>query len=358
MIPTRATALCLALIVSLACREKTPHTGTREHTAAGEVALSTAPPTRAELAMFATLPRVMAAPGVATTSAEVALGRRLFHEPVLSSGHDVSCNSCHGLNAYGADGRRVSFGDLGHAGDRNAPSVFNEAGQIAQFWDGRAATVEEQAKGPILNPGEMAMPDAKAVLAHLRASPEYVREFAAAFPGEKQPITYDNVGLALGAFERGLVTPSRWDRYLEGDSSALTPAEVRGFTTFVRTGCSSCHAGPYVGGQSVQKLGPVKPWPALKDSGRILVTHEPSDLYVFKVPSLRNVEKTGPYFHDGSVASLDSAILLMGRHQLGRELAPSQIASIRTWFGALTGELPAAYIASPPRPELQAPPSN
>src|SRR6478752_7840220 len=161
MIPTRTTLLCLALVMSLACREKATHTF------AGEVALSTAPPSRAELAMFAPLPRVMAAPGVATTSEQVALGRRLFHEPVLSRGHDVSCNSCHGLNGYGSDGRRVSFGDLGHAGDRNAPSVYNAAGQIAQFWDGRAANVEEQAKGPILNPGEMAMPDPKAVLAHL-----------------------------------------------------------------------------------------------------------------------------------------------------------------------------------------------
>jgi len=335
--------------MSLACREKV------ERTAAGEVEISAAPPSRIELAMFAPLPRVMSAPGHATTSAQVALGRKLFHEPLLSSGHDVSCNSCHALNGYGADGRKVSFGDLGHAGDRNAPSVYNAAGQIAQFWDGRAPTVEEQAKGPILNPGEMAMPDPAAVLAHLRASPEYVQAFAAAFPAEKQPITYDNVGRAIGAFERGLVTPSRWDRYLGGDSTAVTPAELHGFTTFVRLGCSSCHAGPYVGGQSFQKLGRVTPWPALTDSGRITVTRKPSDLYVFKVAALRNVERTGPYFHDGSVASLDSAILLMGRHQLGRELTTAQIASIRAWLATLTGELPAAYIAAPPRPELEAP---
>jgi cytochrome c peroxidase len=346
---TRTTPLCLALILSLACRERT------EHTAAGEVALSNAPPSRVELAMFAPLPRVMAAPGHTATPAQVALGRKLFHEPLLSNGHDVSCNTCHALNGYGADGRKVSFGDLGHAGDRNAPSVYNAAGQIAQFWDGRAPTVEAQAKGPILNPGEMAMPDPAAVLAHLRASPEYVRDFAAAFPNERQPITYDNVGHAIGAFERGLVTPSRWDRYLQGDSTAVTLAELRGFTTFTRLGCSSCHAGAYVGGQSFQKLGRVTPWPALKDSGRITVTRQPSDLYVFKVAALRNVERTGPYFHDGSVASLDSAILLMGRHQLGRELTPSQIASIRTWFATLTGELPAAYIAAPPRPELKGP---
>ena len=347
VMPKRTTLLSLSLILGLACRENTDHTST------GEVALSSAPPSRVELAMFAPLPRVMSAPGHPSTSAQVALGRRLFHEPLLSSGHDVSCNSCHALNGYGADGRKVSFGDLGHAGDRNAPSVYNAAGQIAQFWDGRAPTVEEQAKGPILNPGEMAMPDSAAVLAHMRASPEYVHDFAVAFPKDRHPITYDNVGRAIGAFERGLVTPSRWDRYLEGDSTAVTAAQLRGFTTFVRLGCASCHAGAYVGGQSFQKLGRITPWPALKDSGRITVTRQPSDLYVFKVPSLRNVERTGPYFHDGSVASLDSAILLMGRHQLGRELTATQIASIRAWFATLTGELPAAYIAAPPRPELE-----
>lgn len=343
----RTALLLLALIAGLACRKKT------ERTAGGEVALSGVPPTKIELALFAPLPTVMSAPGLEITPSQVTLGRKLFHETLLSNGHDVSCNTCHALNGYGADGRRVSFGDLGHAGARNAPTVYNAAGQIAQFWDGRAPNVEVQAKGPILNPDEMAMADSAAVLAHMRASPEYVHDFAKAFPYDKEPITYDNVGRAIGAFERGLVTPSRWDSYLAGDSTALSPAELRGFTTFVRVGCSSCHAGAYVGGQSFQKLGRVTPWPSLGDSGRIKVTQQPSDLYVFKVPSLRNVERTGPYFHDGSVASLDSAILLMGRHQLGRELTPAQIASIRAWLATLTGELPAAYIAAPPRPELK-----
>jgi cytochrome c peroxidase len=343
----RILLLALALSATSSCREQA------KRTAAGEIAVSDAPPATSELAMFAPLPSVMPAPGVSITPAAIALGRKLYHEPLLSNGHDVSCNTCHALNAYGADGRRVSLGDLGHAGDRNAPSVYNAAGQIAQFWDGRAPTVEAQAKGPILNGSEMAMPDSAAVLTHLRASPEYARAFAAAFPGEQQPITYDNVGRAIGAFERGLVTPSPWDRYLRGDSAAVTAAQLRGFTTFVRVGCVSCHAGPYVGGQSFRKLGQVTPWPALSDSGRIKVTNEPGDLYVFKVAALRNVERTGPYFHDGSVSSLDSAILLMGRHQLGRELTAEQIASIRQWLGTLTGELPAAYIAEPPRPELE-----
>lgn len=318
----------------------------------GEVATSLdAVPTKPELALFAPLPAVMSSPGVELTPARIALGRRLYHETVLSNGHDVSCASCHPLNGYGADGRRVSFGDLGHAGARNSPTVYNAAGQVAQFWDGRSPTVEDQAKGPILNSVEMAMPDSTAVLAHLRGSAEYVRAFTAAFPAERVPISYDNVGRAIGAFERGLVTPSRWDRYLEGDSSALSAEEVRGFTTFARVGCAGCHAGSYVGGQSFQKLGLVKPWPALRDSGRIRVTGKASDLYVFKVASLRNVAKTGPYFHDGSVASLDSAILLMGRHQLGRELTTKQVAAIRAWLETLTGDLPEAYIAQPPRPE-------
>ena len=345
----RSPLLGLALIVSLACREKT------QHIAAGEIDISDVPPTRSELTLFAPLPAVISAPGLAITPAQIALGRKLFHDAVLSNGHDVSCNTCHALNGYGADGRRVSFGDLGHAGDRNAPSVYNAAGQVAQFWDGRAPTVEAQAKGPILNPDEMAMVDSAAVLAHMRDSREYVHDFTAAFPDEKRPITYENVGRAIGAFERGLVTPSRWDGYLRGDSTAITPAELRGFTTFVRVGCSSCHAGAFVGGQSFQKLGRVTPWPGLRDSGRITVTKQASDLYVFKVAVLRNVERTGPYFHDGSVASLDTAILLMGRYQLGRELTATQIASIRAWLATLTGELPAEYIAAPPRPELKAP---
>ena len=356
-----AVPLGLALLAAgLACRTKTEQatsgsTALQRPAAAGEVVgVADAAPTRAELALFAPLPGAMVAPRAAPTAAQIALGRKLYHEPVLSDGHDVSCNTCHPLNGYGADGRKVSFGDLGHAGGRNAPTVYNAAGQLAQFWDGRAPTVEAQAKGPILNPAEMAMPDSTAVLAHIRGSRGYVAAFASAFPRDAQPITYDNVGRAIGAFERGLVTPSRWDRYLVGDSTALTAAEVRGFTTFARTGCGGCHAGAYVGGQSFQKLGLAVPWPGLRDSGRILVTKRPADLFVFKVPTLRNVEKTGPYFHDGSVASLDSAILLMGRHQLGRELTAEQRADIRAWLSSLTGELPGAYIAEPPRPERAA----
>lgn len=347
-------AAALALAAAGGCRSDRPSaTADSPATASAPVASdqSARPLTRAELAVFAPLPAVMRGPGAAPTAEQVALGRALFHETRLSNGHDVSCNSCHALNGYGADGRRVSFGHRGQTGNRNAPTVYNAAGHVAQFWDGRAPTIEAQAKGPILNPAEMGMPDSSAVLAHMRETPAYVAAFRAAFPGERQPITYDNVGRAIGAFERRLVTPARWDTFLDGDSRALTPEEQRGAATFVRVGCAGCHNGAYVGGGAFQKLGLVRPWPSQADSGRFNITHQPGDLYAFKVPSLRNVVMTGPYFHDGSVASLDSAIRLMGRHQLGAELTEAQVRSIHAWLGALTGTLPEAYIAEPPLPK-------
>src|SRR5574338_449491 len=172
--------------------------------------------TPAELSLFAPLPAELDAAGRTVTPAQAALGRTLFYETLLSDGHDVSCNSCHALNGYGADGRKVSLGHNGNPGTRNSPTVYNAAGHFAQFWDGRAPDVEAQAKGLILNPVEMGMPDSAKVLDHLRASRTYVASFRAAFPGQAQPITYDNVGRAIGAFERGLVTPSRWDRFLTG----------------------------------------------------------------------------------------------------------------------------------------------
>lgn len=322
----------------------------RSETAAA-TPIDTAPMTAEERGLFAPLPSEMTSPEYPSSPELVALGRRLFHEPVLSIGHDVTCASCHSLNGFGADGRRVSFGHLGQTGSRNAPSVYNAAGQIAQFWDGRAASVEEQAKGPVLEPLEMGMPDTVAVLAHMNGSALYREAFRAAFPTQRHPINYDNVGRAIGAFERGLVTPSRWDRYLEGDSAALTPAELRGATTFVRVGCASCHAGAYVGGSMFRKIGLVKPWPSQADSGRYNVTHRAEDLFVFKVPPLRNVVQTSPYFHDGSINDLHEAVRLMWRHQLGRELTDAEIQSIVAWLGTLTGDIPVRYIAFPQLPD-------
>ena len=291
-------------------------------------------------AVFAPLPEVAESAENPVTEAKVTLGRALYFDPRLSLADDVSCNSCHGLDTYGVDGTSVSTGHEGLKGGRNAPTVYNAALHLAQFWDGRAADVEEQAKGPILNPIEMAMPDADAVMAKLGGIDGYAPLFAAAFPGEAEPMTYDNLGRAIGAFERTLLTPGPFDAWLGGDEAALSSAQQAGLATFVEVGCTACHAGAAVGGQMYQKLGLVRPYDD-DDRGRAEVTGKAADEQVFKVPSLRNIEKTGPWFHDGSVATLDEAVRLMGAHQLGRDLSDEQVAEIVAFLGALTGPLPA-----------------
>ena len=287
---------------------------------------------------FAPLPGVMASADNPATPAKVALGRRLYHDPRLSQSGTISCATCHPLDNYGVDGKPVSTGHNGAKGDRNSPTVFNAAGHIAQFWDGRAATVEEQAGGPILNPIEMAMPSSEAVEGVLQADAAYRAAFAGAFPDAAAPVTFDNTCRAIGAFERTLVTPSRWDDYLNGNQAALTPGEKAGFLKFTDTGCMTCHRGPYVGGQMYSRLGIVKGWPDKSDLGRYRVTHHDRDRLLFKVPGLRNVEKTAPYLHNGSVATLEETVRLMGQYQLGKQLDDAEIASIVTWLKTLTGK--------------------
>jgi cytochrome c peroxidase len=215
---------------------------------------------------------------------------------------------------------------------------------MAQFWDGRAADVEEQAKGPILNPVEMAMPSEEAVVTLLKETPEYPPLFRAAFPGQEDAVTYDNLGRAIGAFERRLTTPSRFDAFLSGDASALDQAELEGLASFMNSGCIACHNGPLIGGATYQKLGAVRPYQT-DDVGRFAVTKQESDRTVFKVPSLRNIAKTGPYFHDGSVTGLETAIRLMGAHQLGIDLSDAEVESIEAFLESLTGTIDTAYIA-------------
>lgn len=303
------------------------------------------------LKMFGPLPVVMASPDNPSTEAKVKLGRILYYDPRLSANQKISCNTCHPLDAYGAQSTPVSTGFKNQKGSRNAPTVYNAAGHFVQFWDGRAPTVEEQAKGPILNPVEMAMPSNAATVQVIKSMPEYVALFQAAFPKEKDPVTYNNMALAIGAFERGLVTPSRWDAFIEGNRSALTEEQKEGFNTFAATGCQWCHAGTYVGGESYQKLGVVKPWPNQQDQGVYQRTKDEVDKMVFKVPSLRNIKKTGPYFHDGSVATLDEAIRNMAVHQRGVTLTNTQVKSIEAWMDSLTGEIPASYIKAPELPK-------
>jgi cytochrome c peroxidase len=303
------------------------------------------------LKLFAPLPAVMSSPDNAVTEAKVRLGRILYYDPRLSANQKISCNTCHPLDAYGAEAKRVSTGHKNQQGNRNAPTVYNAAGHFVQFWDGRAPTVEEQAKGPITNPVEMAMPSGGAAVQVIASMPEYVALFQTAFPQDKDPITYNNMALAIGAFERQLVTPSRWDAFLQGDPAALTDEEKSGFNTFAATGCQWCHHGPYVGGASYQKLGAMKPWPNQTDPGRYQVTREKTDKMVFKVPSLRNIKKTEPYFHDGSVPTLEQAIRDMAVHQRGVTLTDAQVKSIEVWLGSLTGRVPMDYIQPPELPK-------
>ncbi len=311
---------------------------------ASKEALHAAPPVtidRALLNAFAVLPETMAAPTGAASAEVVALGKQLYFETRLSKNQDISCNSCHGLETYGVDNKPTSPGHKGQLGVRNSPTVYNAALHATQFWDGRAKDVEAQALGPILNPVEMAMKDEAAVLAVLRSIPEYVTAFKAAFPADKDAVTYANVGKAIGAFERTLVTPSRFDKYLGGDDASLTDKERAGLAKFLDVGCNTCHAGPALGGRDFKKLGLVKAWATeIKDNGRFDVTKDAADKNVFKVPSLRNIEKTGPYFHDGSVTSLEEAVKLMARHQLGKDLSDGDVENIVAFLKSLTGELP------------------
>jgi len=269
----------------------------------------------------------------------ISLGEKLYNEKLLSVSGEISCSSCHDLSSAGIDGTQFSAGHNESLTSRNTPTVFNAAGHVSQFWDGRATTVEEQALGPILAAGEMAMPNPESVVTVLKSKTEYVEGFRLSFPDQQDPITFQNVGIAIGSYERTLVTPSRWDLFLNGDGTALSDEEKTGFITFSNTGCGTCHGGQLLGGQLFMKVGLVNTWPNQNDLGRYNVTKNESDKMVFKVPSLRNVAVTGPYFHDGSVDNLQTAIKMMGHYQLGKDLTDSEAKSIENWLESTTGVL-------------------
>ena len=341
----------LACSLIAACADPAPPADTAAKTAAEKPA---EPPPftvdKAKLQAFAPLPEVFGDPA-ALTDAKVQLGRTLFHDLRFSRAQDVSCNSCHTLEKFGVDGQPMSTGFKGQKGGRNSPTVLNAAGHFVQFWDGRSPDVEDQAKGPVLNPVEMAMKSDKDVVVMLKSIPGYGPLFTAAFPGDKDPVSWDNFAKAVGAFERKLSTPAKFDAYLKGDEKALSDDEKKGLVAFIDTGCTACHMGALLGGSMYQKAGLVKPWPTDKDAGRFGVTKNEAEKFFFKVPSLRNVEKTAPYFHDGSVASLEEATKMMGRHQLGKELTDAETATIVTFLKTLTGELPKDLIAVPILPD-------
>ncbi len=302
-------------------------------------------------ALFKPLPQEMPAPpDNPTTRAKVALGKKLYYDPRLSKSGVVSCNSCHNLATFGSDNVSTSLGHKFQTGGRNAPTVLNAGFQVAQFWDGRASSLEEQAKGPILNPLEMAMPDEEAVIKRIRSIPGYVDGFREVFKGQKDPITYDNLAKAIAAFERTLVTPAPFDRYLLGDEDALTEKQKKGLALFIEKGCAGCHNGVAVGGGSFQKFGVVNPYPHQKDLGRYKVTKKDTDKHVFKVPVLRNVTRTYPYFHDGKVWDIREAVRIMGWTQLGLKLNPEEVDNIVAFLESLTGEIPEDALRLPVLP--------
>jgi cytochrome c peroxidase len=278
--------------------------------------------------------------GDPSAPALVALGRKLYEEPRLSNTGLVSCNSCHPLDTYGTTREPRQVGVGGKRLARNAPSTYNAAAQFSQFWDGRSPDVETQALSPLLDPLEMGMTEKRAVDV-LAGLPAYAGPFRAAFPDEPRPITFRNIGRAVGAFERTLATPARWDRYLLGDRAALTGKEKEGLRVFTSVGCMVCHTGELIGGSMYEKLGAVAKWPSAADRGRAQFTRDPSDDMVFKVPSLRNVVQTGPYFHDGSVPTLEQAVRMMGVYQLGVDLTDAEISALVAWLGSLSGKPPA-----------------
>jgi cytochrome c peroxidase len=308
--------------------------------------------------IMASLPNEAPNPNNPPSPAKLELGRMLYFDKRLSKNHDLSCNTCHDLAQFGIDvrerdGKRtsVSMGHRGQLGDRNTPTVYNAALHFVQFWDGRAQDVEEQAKGPVLNPVEMAMRDEAAVLKVLASIPGYRAKFDEAFPDDDKPITYDNMGKAIGVFERTLLVPAPYDDFLEGDLTALEGEQLRGLQLFLDVGCTQCHSGPLLGGAQFQKLGSVKPWHGLKDEGRAKITGSAADKFVFKVPSLRNITQTGPYFHDGSETELRNVVRRMAEHQTARgTLADAEVDAIVAFLGSLEGKIPQDKIEPPELP--------
>ncbi len=279
------------------------------------------------------------APAKEINAAQAELGKKLYFDPRLSKSGFISCNSCHNLSMGGTDNLQTSIGHNWQKGPINAPTVLNSSMNLAQFWDGRAADLKEQAGGPIANPGEMASTHALAVDV-LESIPQYVEEFKKAFGTEK--ITINEVTLAIAEFEKTLVTPnSRFDKWLQGDKKAINEQEVAGYELFKNSGCVACHNGAAVGGNSFQKMGVVEAYKTSNPAeGRVAVTKQDADRFLFKVPTLRNVELTYPYFHDGAAVTLAQAVDTMGKIQLGKNFSAEENAKIVAFLKTLTGDQP------------------
>jgi cytochrome c peroxidase len=305
--------------------------------------------------LFQPLPKDMATAQYPLTPERVVLGRSLFFDPRFSIDGNAGCFTCHQPALYGTDGRPRSIGVKGRPHPRHAPSVLNAALQFVIHWRGDRVDAEDQVAQSLLSPITSGQPDEKAVLARVNAIPGYAPLFKEAFPADPEPISRRNMALAIGAFERTLVTPSRFDDYLKGNVDALSVAERAGLAKFIDVGCIACHNGPGVGGGMYQKFGVTEDyWNVTHsdpiDKGRAEVTKDDADLYLFKVPSLRNVAMTPPYFHDGSVATLPEAVRAMARLQLGARLEDKDVADIVSFLASLTGPLPPDFATAPVLP--------
>jgi cytochrome c peroxidase len=283
---------------------------------------------------------------------KIKLGKILYFDDQLSENGKISCNSCHNLNQFGVDNLPTSPGADGTLGTRNSPTVFNAAFHETQFWDGRAKDVEEQAGMPITNPVEMMMPDENYVIDRVKSSALYQEMFKAVYPEDADPISFKNITYAIAAFERTLVTPSRFDDYLGGNLDALTYEEALGLETFINTGCIACHRGIVLGGGALQKF-PLfgnyeeKVGSSLVDKGKFEATKNEADAFLFKPQALRNIEKTAPYYHDGKVAELHTAVKLMAEFELNKTLSDIEVNSIVAFLKTLTADIPEEVKAVP-----------
>jgi len=312
---------------------------------------------------FKPLPKDLSSMEFPVTPKQVALGRALFFDPRPSLDGTVSCAKCHQPALYGTDSLSRSIGVKDKLNPRNAPTVLNAALQASQHWHGDRTDVEDQAKKALLGAASFGQPDFIKSMAQLEAIPGYQAMFEQAFPGDSQPVNPDNWAKAIGAYERTLLNASPFDDFLKGDTEAISPAAKAGLRRFIDTGCVACHGGVGIGGSLLKKFGLTEDyWKStgsqIIDKGRFDVTHNEADLYVFKVPGLRNVAMTPPYFHDGSVASLNDAVGIMAKVQLGKTLSHEEIASIVSFLNTLTGALPDNFATAPVLPASGFRPTN
>lgn len=288
-----------------------------------------------------------------STPAKLELGKMLFFEPRLSMDGTVSCNSCHNVMFHGGDGRPVGVGIHGQRGGRGSPTVWNSAFHTVQFWDGRAKSLEEQAKGPLVNGVEMGMTSHDFVIERLNKIPGYLSAFKTAFPKDKNPVNIDNMAKAIAVYERTLITPnSPFDKFMKGNKKALTPQQIKGMKLVDEIGCTSCHTGVNFAGEEKMGEGNYKPFPQVpgskydkmydltSDLGRFEVTKNPEDKNQWRVPTWRNIAITAPYFHNGKVKTLDEAVRVMAKTQLDADLTDAQVEDIVAFLNSLTGEFP------------------